>query len=244
MRTHRGRFVFLLALAASLLAALACESTPTPSMEDIVATSVAATFAAQPSEPTSIPTLPEPTAIPTQAPTTPPPAPTPPPDGVSMNCDGTYQRLRIVDGGASGKTAYLDSWAGGAWVNVWSLAGGDPMVRQIENVAGLYGFDGCQQLLVIPLRYSGSGAILELHVYVWNGSGLSEVYAHDGVHGDWQKSGATIAFTESLYLFGEPNCCPCNQQILQHTWNGAAFIQTSSQIVPTYEGAPPDYCTP
>jgi hypothetical protein len=177
------------------------------------------------------------------APTATPPAaasPTspPPPGGVSLNCDGTYQRLRLTDGGAAGKTVSVDNWDGSGWVNVWNLAGGDPMIRQIEDQAGYYEFGGCQKLVIVPLRYTGSGAVLELTVYAWNGSGLTQVYGHDGVHGDWQKAGARITFSESLYLFGEPTCCPCNQQHLEHTWNGTAFIQTGSLITPT------GICTP
>jgi hypothetical protein len=169
---------------------------------------------------------------------------TPPPDGLSLNCDGTYQRVRVVDGGASGKTLFVDHWNGTTWEEVWRVEGGDPMSQQIEDEAGPYLFGACQYLVIIPIRFSGSGAILELKIYAWDGSGMVEVYAHDGVHGDWQKLGDMITFEESIYLFDEPNCCPCNRQFLEHTWDGTAFNQTGSLISPTYEGDPPDYCQP
>lgn len=187
--------------------------------------------------PGSVPTPPGP----------PPPSPaavaTPPPGGVSLNCDGTYQRVRLTDAGPAGRTLWVDSWNGAAWVNVWSVAGGDPNIRQIEEEAGAYQFLGCQNLIASPIRYSGSGAHLELTIYRWNGAGLSEVYHHEGTHGVWSKTGDTVVFEESLYLFNEPNCCPCNRQTLQHTWNGSAFLETSSSITPTYTGTPPAECS-
>lgn len=187
--------------------------------------------------PGSVPTPPGP----------PPPSPaamaTPPPGGVSLNCDATYQRVRLTDAGAAGKTLWVDSWNGSSWVNVWSVAGGDPNIRQIEDEVGAYQFLGCQSLIVLPIRYSGSGAHLELTIYRWDGPGLSEVYQHEGTHGAWSKVGDSVEFQESLYLFNEPNCCPCNRQALTHTWNGVAFLETASSITPTYTGTPPAECS-
>jgi hypothetical protein len=196
--------------------------------------------------PTEAATEPVPSPLPSSTPTPVPPTPTstPPAGGVSLNCDGTYQRLRITDGGASGKTVSVDNWDGTSWVNVWNIFGGDAMIRQIEEQAGYYPFGDCQQLVIVPIRYSGSGAVLELGIHEWNGAGLSQVYFNDGVHGTWSKAGDNIFFEESLYLYGEPNCCPCNRQTLQHTWDGEAFVQTGSAITPTYSGTPPPMCVP
>ncbi len=169
---------------------------------------------------------------------------TPPPEGMSLNCDGTYQRVRLVDGGASGKALITDHWNGTDWEEVWRVEGGDPMNQQIEDEAGPYPFGDCQYLVIVPIRFSGSGAILELKIYTWDGSSMVEVYGHDGVHGEWSKLGDLITFEESIYLFDEPNCCPCNRQFLEHTWDGTTFIQTGSLISPTYEGDPPEYCQP
>ncbi|MEX0788022.1 MAG: hypothetical protein WD906_02400 [Anaerolineales bacterium] len=175
---------------------------------------------------------------------TPPGAPAPPPPGgVSLNCDDTYQRVRLTDAGVAGRTLWVDSWDGGAWVNVWSVAGGDPNIRQIEEEAGAYQFLGCPTLVVLPIRYSGSGAYLELSVQQWNGAGLTQVYQHEGTHGVWSKAGATIQFDESLYLYNEPTCCPCNHQTLRHTWNGAAFVEEAPTITPTFTGTPPAECS-
>jgi hypothetical protein len=241
-------FVTLALLAAGLACALPTET------DDVVVTCVAATLPASTDEatqthsPTTTPPPAEPTATPTEPVATPTnsvtPTDTPPPGGVSLNCDGTYQRVRISDAGTSGKTVSVDNWDGSSWINVWNYAGGDAMIKQIEAEAGYYTFLGCQKLVIVPERYAGSGAVLNLKIYVWNGAGMSTVYTNEGVHGTWSKLGDMILFEESLYLYGEPNCCPCNRQGLEHTWDGAAFTQTGSQISPTYSGTPPAECTP
>jgi len=248
----------LLALVILLVCALACDlptSTPTSTVDhdDVVATSVAATQTAYALETlaavtvdTKTPTVEAPTPTYTESPESPTATATetPPPGGVSLNCDGTYQRVRLTDGGAAGKTVSVDNWDGSAWINVWNYAGGDPMIKQIQDEAGYYEFLGCQKLVIIPEVYGGSGVILELRIYIWNGSGLTNVYTHDGTHGSWSKVGDTIVFEESLYLYGEPNCCPCNRQVLEYTWDGVSFVQTGSAINPTYSGTPPPICVP
>lgn len=181
-------------------------------------------------------------------PATPPPAPTltatPPPGGISMACDGVYQRFRVSDGGASGKTLSVDVWNGATWVNVWNWSGGDPMVKQIQPEAGLYTFGTCEQFVVVPEVYSGSGANLKLTVHRWDGAGLTEVFHIEGDQGRWTHTDNGILFEESVFLYGEPHCCPCNRQFLQFTWNGSAFVQTASAVNPTYIGTPPSYCVP
>jgi hypothetical protein len=173
-----------------------------------------------------------------------PPTAEPPAGGVSLQCDGTYQRFRITDGGAAGKTASVDTWDGTAWVNVWNWAGGDPMAKQIEDGAGLYSFGSCEQFVVIPERLAGSGTILQLTIHRWTGAGLLEVFYIDGPHASWTLTDDGFLFEESVYLYGEPNCCPCNRQYLQYAWNGSSFDQIGSAVNPTYTGTPPAECTP
>jgi hypothetical protein len=256
-RPHEGKVKMLnhnrntkpnLVMILMFVASMAC-SIELPGDVDEIATQVAAGLTQVANDLTATAlavetTPPEGTDTPTLEPPTATYTPTPPPGGVSMNCDGTYQKLTIVDGGALGKTATLYNWNGSAWIEVWSVSGGDPMMQQIEAEAGLYPFGPCRQFIIIPLRYSGSGVLLDLTVYEWTGAAVSQVYFHQGVHGDWYKDGDSIVFEESLYLYGEPNCCPCNRQTLRHTWNGSAFVQTDLVIAPTYTGTPPDHCTP
>lgn len=241
----------LFVLTSLLVLGLACSVGVDLGDDTTLPTTVAQTLTAVAGEASATPTIelgptePVPSATPLPTETTPPSAtPAPPAGGVSLNCDDTYQRFRLVDGGAAGKTVYLDSWNGASWVELWSFAGGDPMIRQIQPGAGLYSFGDCPQLIVVPLVYSGSGAILELTAYQWTGGAVIEVYQQDGAHGSWEKQPEALYFEESVYLFGEPNCCPCNRQAQTHTWNGTAFVATSSSISPTYSGTPPPICVP
>jgi hypothetical protein len=164
--------------------------------------------------------------------------------GSSLNCDGGSQRVRVQDGGAAGRTVSVDAWLAGAWANVWSVSGGDPMIQQIEREAGPYRFGECRSLVIVPIRYSGSGADLRLDIYAWDGAGMRQVYTHEGTKGDWAKIGDSIRFTEARFLYGEPNCCPCAVQTTEHTWDGDRFVETGTDVEPTYAGTPPEYCQP
>jgi len=188
-----------------------------------------------------------PGAVPTPAGGFPPSAlatPATVPEGISLNCDGSQQRVRIEDAGAAGRTVAVDTWLASGWVNVWSLSGGDPMIQQIEPEAGAYRFGECRSLILVPIRYSGSGADLRLDLYAWDGAGLRQVYSHHGTKGAWAKLGDTIQFREAKFLYGEPNCCPCAMQTTEHTWDGSAFVETLTIVEPTHAGPPPDECRP
>jgi hypothetical protein len=238
----------LLGLASLLVAALACANVPEPTPDQgALATQVAATLTAlatvQPSptasEPPTVSPLPVPTDTPSPAPTA---SPTPPVGGVSLNCDETYQRVRLVDNGDAGRTLVVDEWSGTGWDVAWQFEGGNPIIRQLTEEAGAYSFGGCQQLLVVPLLYEGSGGILELHVYLWQAGTAVEVYSDDGSQGQWEIIGDNLHFEKAVYLLGEPNCCPCNRQVSDHQWTGAAFVEVETEVVPTYSGTPPSVC--
>ena len=157
---------------------------------------------------------------------------TPPPDGVSLNCDGTYQRLHIIDQGAAGKTISVDSWDGSNWVNIWNMASGDPNLKQLMDEAGWYEFLGCQKLVIVPFRHSNPQVFYELGVHVWNGAGLSQVYYNEGYYGEWEKLGDRIRFREASKLGTVNNgpLGPCEWITLEHTWDGVDFLQTGSAI--------------
>lgn len=231
----------LLIASAMIIAAWACAFPEQTSRDERVETAVAATFTALATDISPNGATSSAVANPTSR-FTPTPSNTPPPEGISLNCDGTYQRVNLMDGGAEGNTIIVENWNGSEWVEAWSQAGGDPMLQQIEADAGPYLFGDCEYMVVVPLRYSGSGAVLELSIYRWTGDDMEQVYSHDGVHGEWSKLADTITFHESIYLYNEANCCPCNTQYLEHTWNGDEFEQTGSLIAPTYQGTPPAYC--
>lgn len=258
MRSHirSVRFPPSLVAVSLLLAGLACTLpgfSPDEGPQNIE-TAVASTLTAIALSETDVPSIPSATVFPETE--TPDPAVTPtetatvtatytpPPSGLSYECDGTYQRTQLIDQGEDGKTLIVENWIEGEWVEAWRHEEPDPMTSQIEVEAGHYLFGDCQYLVALPILFTGSGANLALGFYRWNGVTMEEVYFHEGVHGDWSKLGDIVTFQESVYLYGEANCCPCNRQFLEHTWDGETFAQTGSLIEPTYEGDPPDHCQP
>lgn len=194
-------------------------------------------------DPGKLPTLtPTPTITPSPTPTIVPTA-TIPADGVSLNCDGTYQRLSILDAGGGGKTITVDNLVNGSWKPVWAISSGNPMDSQLEDDAGLYRFGDCRQLLVVPLRFTGSGAALQLAIYKWNGSTMEQVLNDGGIHGTWfTEQNRFVSVERSVYLFGEPNSSPCNKELVGYRWNGDNFVDDGTSITPTYSGTPPTEC--
>jgi len=180
-------------------------------------------------------------------PKTPPtPTPQPPPDGLSMNCDGTYQRFRFKDGGAEkGRIAIIDLWDGKKWNEVWSYTPGDPMVAQVElENTGIHEFLKCQNLLVIPVRYTGSGAVLDIYVYYWSGSSMELTLSLTGnAQGTWQRIDNKLLVDYAVYLFGEPQASPCNRETATYTWNSGIFGFSNANMYVTYSGSPPAECT-
>jgi hypothetical protein len=237
--SSRAGLRLLAALAAAALACSFPQPSPTGIPEDAIATAVAATLAALPTEAEPAPDTPAPT--PTEA-AFPPPSPSPEPTatepapagGISLNCDGTYQRVRIVDQGASGKTIAVDSWNGAAWSVVWELSSGDPNLKQLTDQAGYYTFGGCRSLVVVTFRHSNPQLWLELGIYEWNGAGMTQVYFNEGYYGEFSKLGDLVRFKEASSLgsvSGGP-LEPCEWVTLEHTWNGTTFVQTGSLVQP------------
>lgn len=252
-RNHwsKSGYARLLLIACSLiLLSLACSiGQPSEPSSAAIASQVAATLnaieaeATMPPSPTDQPATSDTTATEQQVPTT-SPSPEPPPDGVSLNCDGTYQRVRVINRAEAGQSVIIDQWTEAGWQQEWEYDGGDPVIRQITERAGVINLAACQQLVAVPLLYTGSGAVIELHVFQWTGDDAVEVYSNNGTHGDWQVIDDRIRFERSLYLYDEPNCCPCNREIVEHQWNGGAFIEVETEIRPTYSGTPPAICQP
>jgi serine/threonine protein kinase len=187
---------------------------------------------------------PDPQLPPTITPTIIPTTPAPPPDGVSMNCDNTYQRLRTEDKGIQGQALYLDYWEGTKWISSWNYEINDPNEQFFEmDYVGFNDFGECRKLLIVPVRHSGSGAYLDLNVYAWNGTTLVSIFVVGNANqGTWYKLDDTITVEYSVYLYNEPNCCPCNRQVDRYEWNGESFVNVESQTNPTYTGDPPAEC--
>jgi hypothetical protein len=162
----------------------------------------------------------------------PTPTDSPPRGGISLNCDGTYQRLRIVDNGPDGKTVYVDRWQGGAWVNAWSKTPQDPFLQHVQDEAGWYEFGGCQKLVIVPILNGNPQVTLDLTVYAWNGATMSQVYGNSGWYGTWSKIGDTIRTREATKLGGIDGgpLTACEWPTLEYTWDGSAFQLTGSNI--------------
>jgi hypothetical protein len=162
----------------------------------------------------------------------PSPSPVPPRGGLSLNCDGTYQRLRIVDNGPNGKTVYVDDWQGGAWVNVWSKTPQDPFLQQMLDEVGWYQFGGCQKLVIVPIRNGDPRVTVDLTIHAWNGATMTQVYSNSGWYGTWSKIGDIIRTREASKL-GTINNGPlvaCEWLTLEYTWDGSSFNQTGSSV--------------
>jgi hypothetical protein len=161
-----------------------------------------------------------------------------------MNCDDTYQRLRVEDRGIQGQALYLDYWEGTKWISSWTYEITDPNEQFFEmDGLGFNDFGECRKLLIVPIRHSGSGAYLDLNVYAWNGTTLISIFVvGNGTQGSWYKQDDTITVEYSVYLYDEPNCCPCNRQLDRYEWNGESFVNVESQTNPTYTGEAPPEC--
>ena len=157
---------------------------------------------------------------------------TAPPNGVSLSCDGTYQRVRIEDNGPDGITVLVDDWQDGSWINVWSKTPTDPFLQQVLEEVGWYQFGDCQKLVIVPIQNGDPRVTLDLTVHAWNGATMSQVYSNSGWYGSWSKVGDIIRTREASKLGtidGGP-LSACEWLTLEYTWNGTAFSQTGSNI--------------
>jgi hypothetical protein len=186
-------------------------------------------------------------------PTPPPPAPSPtatatplPVDAVDLNCDGRYERLitatdtsvpRPVPPVISITVEPLDRPAGR--LAVYSTERAD--IAVLESPQAL-AFGACEQLIVVPVRLSGSGSILQLLVFRWNGSATAKVLEETASHGRWSASGARLTLTGAVYLYNEPNCCPCNLLERTYAWDGQRFDLVNEAIKPAEPRLMPDLC--
>lgn len=94
--------------------------------------------------------------------------------------------------------------------------------------------------VVVRIRYSGTGAILEAHVLSFEGGtaqSLEDITAYKGGM-DYHAGGFTVI--QPLYLYNEPNCCPCRMETATYTWDGAAFAVTATlrEEIAEMEGCP------
>lgn len=136
--------------------------------------------------------------------------------------------------------------------NTWEELGESPstmvldeysflMFNQIEavDIVSLTGEPIPQ--VVVRVRYSGTGSILEAHILSFrNGvmQSLADIIAYKGWM-EYQRDGYVLSYP--LYFYNEPNCCPCRRETVTYTWDGATFAtsQTLREEIEGMEGCPP-----
>jgi eukaryotic-like serine/threonine-protein kinase len=172
--------------------------------------------------------------------------PKPPPDGLSMNCDDTYQRFRLKDGGEGvGTIVVVDLWENETWVERWSFSSNDPEFHTIDiATTGFYTFLPCQTLLVIPVKAAGTGGYLDVNVFYWTGNTIDLTFSVTSLaKGAWYQVDNRMFAEYAVYYFGEPEAAPCNRGTDGYIWNNGLFAFDSSFVNPTYSGDPPPECT-
>jgi eukaryotic-like serine/threonine-protein kinase len=171
--------------------------------------------------------------------------PRPPPDGVSMNCDGSYQRYRLKEtGSGAGPILVLDLWRNEQWSETWTYSPDDLDFHTIDiATAGFYEFRPCQTLLVIPVRAQGTGSYLDLNIFYWTGNSVERTFTLTSMSkGGWNQQDTNLFVEYAVYLYGEPEAAPCNTVEEKYVWNNGVFGKSDSLVKPTYEGAPPPVC--
>ncbi|MFP3853987.1 MAG: hypothetical protein ACLFWD_06805 [Anaerolineales bacterium] len=180
----------------------------------------------------NLPPVPQPTASVDELAPAPTATATAPPNGVSLSCDGTYQRVRIEDNGPDGITVLVDDWQDGSWMNVWSKTPADPFLQQVLEEVGWYQFGDCQKLIIVPIQNGDPRVTLDLTVHAWNGATMTQVYSNSGWYGSWSKVGDIIRTREASKLgsIDDGPLSACEWLTLEYTWDGTAFNQTGSNL--------------
>ncbi|MBN1921185.1 MAG: hypothetical protein JW892_08080 [Anaerolineae bacterium] len=136
--------------------------------------------------------------------------------------------------------------------NTWEELGESPstmlldeysflMFNQIEAVDIVSLTGEVLPQVVVRIRYSGTGSILEAHILSFRDGAmqsLADITAYKGWM-EYQREGYVLSYP--LYLYNEPNCCPCRRETVTYTWDGAAFVttQTLREEIEGMEGCPP-----
>jgi hypothetical protein len=183
---------------------------------------------------------PAPLLVPSITPTLVPTTPAPPLGGVSMNCDGTYQRFRLEDKGSDGQTVYLEYWEGTKWITSWTYETGDPMTRHIEPEGlGFNDFGECRKLLVLPVRYSGSGGNLELLVYARNGTTLVAVLQVTDAPRAWFKQDRVLPLNMQFTCLVRPLRRTTGRGSLRMGWEHVCIGSETRPIPAQRQPTPP-----
>jgi hypothetical protein len=115
-------------------------------------------------------------------------------------------------------------------------------VATIETHTAL-ALNGCEQLVFVPVRFDGTGRILQLLAYRWNGNSTTKVLDESADHGRWAAEGKWVTLSGPVYLYNEPNCCPCTFRDRMYAWDGQRFAISGDNLRPADPRPPPSICT-
>ena len=124
--------------------------------------------------------------------------------------------------------------------NTWETLGASPSTMPLDETS-FFGYDRIEAVdvisltgdavpqLVVRIRYAGTGSILEAHVLSFKGgvtASLADITAYKGWM-EYQGNGYLVS--QPLYLYNEPNCCPCRKETVTYAWDGVAFTASAAQ---------------
>jgi hypothetical protein len=147
-----------------------------------------------------------------------------PADALDLNCDERYERLIKTFDTVTPRPSpplialAIEALDTGQRVMVHDTQRAD--IATIEDPIALRLGSGCEQLIVVPVRFAGSGSILQLMIFRWNWAGVIKVFDETVQHGRWSAEGNSLTLSGPVYLYNEPNCCPCTFQDRVYAWDG------------------------
>ncbi|MFP4345676.1 MAG: Kelch repeat-containing protein [Anaerolineales bacterium] len=90
--------------------------------------------------------------------------------------------------------------------------------------------------LTVHLRYAGTGAILDLEILSFAGGERELLLERTAYKGGVNYAEEEFVVSQPLYLYNEPNCCPCRVESTTYAWDGTSFYAAQRVIEPV-EGA-------
>lgn len=135
--------------------------------------------------------------------------------------------------------------------NTWEAFGNSPSTMDLEAYSFIW-LDRIESVdivsltdspvpqVVVRVRYSGTGSILEAHILSFAGGvtqTLADIVAYKGWL-EYRERGYIVS--QPLYLYNEPNCCPCRMETVTYLWDGTAFTvaETLREAIAEMENCP------
>lgn len=90
--------------------------------------------------------------------------------------------------------------------------------------------------LAVHLRYAGTGAILDLEILSFEGGERELLLERTAYKGGVNYAEDEFVLIQPLYLYNEPNCCPCRVESVTYTWVETSF-EAVQRVIEPVEGA-------